>query len=629
MSYDSYFSSVVLLLKGEGANDSNLIKDTSRYSRKVSSVGAARVKTDEFHDGASSIYLDGVTSSSYLAVGTTTDLDVGSGDFTFECWINRQAITDGSYADNVLAATNDLQGFTVCITPGGRLAFNVSSTGSSWNVRRGSDPGDPVGITVIPLNTWTHIALVRNGSTWYGFVNGAIDQTFISSATVSASTGGWRVGRGGSSLTRYFKGHIDNLRFTKGVARYTTTFDPTLLSYDSYGLDVTVPSIAEVDAYGGAYASITAPPVNSYSGVLRVATVEVPAPKPTVQSGSGAAFFTTAPTPTVSSAVHSSYGGNALIFTAPSFSLSSFGGGNAAAALPMPTVSFTATGTALANVDVVAPAATVQSTGTVSAVAQVDAAVPMATLIGYGGAVCSVTAPGMPAVEVTGTAGGVASAAVTLPMFDVVASGTAQNYGSLIAAAPMPGMLTGLQAYVLAPMATLVASGTATVAATYEAYTMNMKHAPRPRGQEDTAPVNEVTRYTNFPFTHIVRHKNSYYGVNSSGLYLLEGTTDNGTAIPYEARTHISDLDEIKLKTVVSAYFGGRLGAASTVTLYAGESTVEAYAFTTPRGAVAQNYRQKFGRGLKTRYFALGASGSAEFSIDNVAFEVATMTRRV
>ncbi|MGL4807117.1 MAG: hypothetical protein ACRC4O_00100, partial [Giesbergeria sp.] len=138
-----------------------------------------------------------------------------------------------------------------------------------------------------------------------------------------------------------------------------------------------------------------------------------------------------------------------------------------------------------------------------------------------------------------------------------------------------------------------------------------------------------VTRYTNFPFTHIVRHKNSYYGVNSSGLYLLEGTTDAGAAIPYEARTHISDLDEIKLKTPVSAYFGGRMGAASTVTLYAGEAGEEVYSFTTPRGAVAQNYRQKFGRGLKTRYFALGASGSAEFSIDNVAFEVATMTRRI
>ena len=371
--------------------------------------------------------------------------------------------------------------------------------------------------------------------------------------------------------------------------------------------------------------SATAPMVSVECRSAAYATATVAVPTLVIYGGLNA--FTTAPSPIVSSAVHSSYGDNALIFTAPSFSLSSFGGGNAAAALPMPTVSFTATGTALANVDVVAPAATVQSTGTVSAVAQVDAAVPMATLIGYGGAVCSVTAPGMPAVEVTGTAGGVASAAVTLPMFDVVASGTAQNYGSLIAAAPMPGMLTGLQAYVLAPMATLVASGTATVTATYEAYAMNMKHARPPQPGEQQ--VDEMTHYTNFPFTHIIRHQNSYYGVNGTGLYLLEGTTDNGAAISYEARTHITDFNETRHKTLVSAYIGGRLGASSTVTLYVGDGAPKPYSFTTPRGAAAQNYRQRFGLGIKHRYFALGIAGSKELSVDTFDFDTATMTRRI
>ena len=349
---------------------------------------------------------------------------------------------------------------------------------------------------------------------------------------------------------------------------------------------------------------------------------------PTVFVVSGARMVLSAPSPTLNAAAHDAYGDNALIVAAPSATLSCYGGANAELTAPFAALSCTATGTALAKVEAQAPMATLTATGTASEVANLAATAPMVNLVGYGGVVCSVTTP-MATVEVSGTSGATVGAAVTLPMFDVVVSGTAQNHGSVIVAAPMARMALGLQAYVLAPMAQLVAAGTATVAATYEAYVMNMRHAPRPRGQDDGEPVNEVTRYTNFPFTHIVRHKNSYYGVNSSGLYLLEGTTDAGTAIPYEARTHISDLDEIKLKTVVSAYFGGRLGASSTVTLYAGESTVEAYAFTTPRGAVAQNYRQKFGRGLKTRYFALGASGTAEFSIDNVAFEVATMTRRV
>ena len=191
----------------------------------------------------------------------------------------------------------------------------------------------------------------------------------------------------------------------------------------------------------------------------------------------------------------------------------------------------------------------------------------------------------MAAVEVSGTSGATVGVAVTLPMFDVVVSGTAQNHGSVIVAAPMARMAPGAAGVRAGTDGAACGSGHGNRRSDVRGLHHEHEHAPRPRGRDDErAPVNEVTRYTNFPFTHIIRHKNSYYGVNSSGLYLLEGTTDNGTAIPYEARTHISDLDEIKLKTVVSAYFGGRLGASSTVTLYAGESTVEAYAFTTPRG---------------------------------------------
>lgn len=512
-----------------------------------------------------------------------------------------------------------------------RYAFDVDLTfnGASFNARLQSTEtdwqlsanGSPQTVSISPGTNYTVVWDILNGTQTLSF-NGYT----ASSSTAFVDTSGL------TSCGNLAVGDLFAL----------LNFDCTAL--DAFGVDAIAPT-ATVSAQGlmHAYVDVEAPsPVVSAQGggymsaVAPTSTVLAQgggyvaaiAPTPMISASFGASIFVTAPAATLSSTVHSSYGDNALIFTAPTATLSCYGGANASLTAPSFTLSCTATGTALATVAAQAPAATLTATGTASEVLSLAATAPMVNLVGYGGVVCSVTTP-MATVTVSGTGGATVGVAVTLPMFDVVASGTAQNYGSVIVAAPMARMATGLQAYVLAPMAQLVAVGTATVAATYEAYTMNMKHAPRPRGQEDTAPVNEVTRYTNFPFTHIVRHKNSYYGVNSSGLYLLEGTTDAGTAIPYEARTHISDLDEIKLKTVVSAYFGGRLGASSTVTLYAGESTVEAYAFTTPRGAVAQNYRQKFGRGLKTRYFALGASGSAEFSIDNVAFEVATMTRRI
>lgn len=41
----------------------------------------------------------------------------------------------------------------------------------------------------------------------------------------------------------------------------------------------------------------------------------------------------------------------------------------------------------------------------------------------------------------------------------------------------------------------------------------------------------ETSQYSNYNFMHIINIGNKHYGVKSDGLYLLEGTTDSGTAI--------------------------------------------------------------------------------------------------
>jgi hypothetical protein len=146
---------------------------------------------------------------------------------------------------------------------------------------------------------------------------------------------------------------------------------------------------------------------------------------------------------------------------------------------------------------------------------------------------------------------------------------------------------------------------------------------------ENDAAVDELTRYTNFPFTHVVRYKNSYYGVAAGALYLLEGTTDDGDPIPYAVQTAKTDFDMTERKTVVSAYLGGRLGAAETISLVVGEHDTKVYSHTTPRGPLAQNYRQKFGLGIRDRYYALRVEGSDVFELDTIDFEVNKLTRRI
>ena len=333
----------------------------------------------------------------------------------------------------------------------------------------------------------------------------------------------------------------------------------------------------------------------------------------------------TAPAATLSSTAHASYGENAVIVTAPVPTLTSLSGTNVTLTAPVPTLSAAMTGTAMLNATLSAPVPSLSSTATGAYVANATLTAPTPNLIGYGGAVCSITTSAG-TLTASGTGGGVAHVAVTVPLAQLSAGVTAQNYGSAILVAPAGRMAPTLQAYLVAPAATLTAIGTATITATYEAYTLNLNHSP---GHPGETVVDETTRYTNFPFTHVIRYQNSYYGVSDGSLYLLEGTTDDGVDIPYEVVTAKTDFGQTLTKTLVSAYLGGRIGPAETITLIAGDSAPVSYAYTTPRGPHAQNYRQKFGRGIKDRYYALGVSGAAEFSLDTIDIELNQLTRRI
>ena len=340
--------------------------------------------------------------------------------------------------------------------------------------------------------------------------------------------------------------------------------------------------------------------------------------------------FLTGATGTLTARVRDSEGENAANVVAPTPTLRAHFGAFVTADAPTPTLSASGTGTNWLKASVEAPSGLLVASATVSGSSHASPRAPMASLVGYGGAVASVTLTGKATVEASVTSGAASAATVRgpmarLPLFEV----TAEAYSRADILAPAGQMGGTLQAWIAPPTPTLVAIGTAVVAAAYEAYAVNLRHAPRGRGQE--APHDEVTRYTNFPFTHIVRHKNSYYGANSTGLYLLEGTTDAGAPVAYAARTALTDFGSPTRKTVTSAYFGGRLGAETTLTLHAGEGAqTAAYNHTTPRGALAQNHRQVFGRGIRQhRYYAIGIAGEGVMELDRLELNVHNSTRRI
>lgn len=384
--------------------------------------------------------------------------------------------------------------------------------------------------------------------------------------------------------------------------------------------DITLPKLTG-KIYGGAAITAALPMLTGkiYGG----AALNVTLPMVTFTGFTGARLDAALPALQFYAAAHDATGENALTATLPDIGLTIYGGANLPITLPKLTGSISATGTNWASINATLPALTGALTGKVSGMITAAVTLPALDMVGYFGSVISATI-GELTFSATGKGGAVGSIQATLPLLQVAATVTTQSWGSI--SAVIPAITSGNKGaiWALLPGLELTIIGTATVAVTYEAYALNLNHAPSAE-----PPVDEMTRYTNYPFDRIVRYKNSYYGMNSTGLYLLEGTTDDGTAIAWDVKTHKSDFDTEQKKTIIEAFFGGRMGAAATITLHVGETSSSAYSYTTPRGATAQNYRQAFGRGIKNRYYALEASGSGDLMIDTVTLNIATLTRKV
>jgi hypothetical protein len=178
----------------------------------LETVGNAAVSTSVKKYGAASMYFDG--TGDYLTVPSTPNLAFG-GNFTVEAWLYLNSYPSTSAAMYVCDFRN-----------GSTSNFGFGVIGSAGVAKPyafvGSGPVDATGATSLSLNTWYHIAMVRSGSTVTYYLNGVSDATFTTSFSQGAT--GVTVGARYTGATEYVAGYIDDLRITRGVARYTTTF---------------------------------------------------------------------------------------------------------------------------------------------------------------------------------------------------------------------------------------------------------------------------------------------------------------------------------------------------------------------------------------------------------------------
>lgn len=209
---DSNWDKVVLLiLADDGSQGSNSFKDVSNSRLPLKAKSAVSIDTNIKKFGSGSIHF--TTSGSCITIPATNALNLSGGPFTIEVW---------------LYPTSHSSGHSCIITSmAGELW--LSSSGVLSVFWRGASSTTTSGIAV-PLNTWTHVAMVYDGTNVILYQNGVKTNTPKAVGKLPSVTQAVSIGYHGTNVAPYY-GYMDEFRITKGVARYSGNFTPPTQSF--------------------------------------------------------------------------------------------------------------------------------------------------------------------------------------------------------------------------------------------------------------------------------------------------------------------------------------------------------------------------------------------------------------
>jgi hypothetical protein len=216
---DPYFSSVSLLLNGDGTNGSTTFTDLSSSPKTITNNNSVQISTSVKKYGTGAMYFPypNSSNSNYLTIPFVSNgpLDNIQGTWTIECWYYRPSsngpwATPGTY-EQLLGSTVDL--LCPLYMTSGKPSLWVSPTEVSFTS------------TALDQDRWYHLAVVCLSNTVKLYIDGVAQATTATCTPKLFSGGSILIGRDyyNNGQTRAY---VDDLRITKGVARYTTNFPP-------------------------------------------------------------------------------------------------------------------------------------------------------------------------------------------------------------------------------------------------------------------------------------------------------------------------------------------------------------------------------------------------------------------
>jgi hypothetical protein len=218
---DSHGDKVSLLLHMDGADSSTTFTDSSTNNFALTAFGDAQIDTATKKFGSGAALFDG--SGDYLILEDNEAFSFNTGfntypsiPFTIQAWVYPLSLspTTGSAVISKDTYGNNFSWALVLYS--NKLGCYTHNINSDWQFEAAA--------TVL-TNTWQHVALTMDGVTQRLFLNGQLlgsKNAPITNASSKISIGcySW------SNPNGFFNGYIDELRVTKGVARYTANFVP-------------------------------------------------------------------------------------------------------------------------------------------------------------------------------------------------------------------------------------------------------------------------------------------------------------------------------------------------------------------------------------------------------------------
>lgn len=220
------------LLHFDGADGGTVFTDES--GKTWTAIGTAQLDTAQKKFGSASGLFGGTP---YIYTADNADFNVAAGDFTMDFWLYRSGTADANLAGQGSAGATTRSFYVDCTTNAPRAlifygtAFKVATSAAT-----------------VALNTWTHIAQIRNGNDMSIYVagvrQGSVDVTGVTVNDSAEALGIACLGNYAGAAA--FVGQIDEFRFSKGTARWTANFTPPTAPYAP-----PVTSFPQVIIFGG------------------------------------------------------------------------------------------------------------------------------------------------------------------------------------------------------------------------------------------------------------------------------------------------------------------------------------------------------------------------------------------